>query len=85
MGDITNFLWGQVPQNNRKRWFVRRGATTKFDCGFPSKADASNWINGLGSRLDWRTGFMFRLRGDDQDIFIVDRFGNRADAVRSNG
>ena len=74
------FSFAEVPQQLRCRWFVRRGATTRFDRGFRSKGDASNWINAFGSRLDWRVGFLFRLRGDDADIEIVDRQGNRAQA-----
>lgn len=73
------FSFAEVPQQKRCRWFVRRGASTRFDRGFPSKSDASNWIDAFGSRLDWRAGFLFRLRGDDTDIEIIDRAGNRAD------
>lgn len=72
------FSFSEVPQQKRCRWFVRRGATTRFDRGFRSKDDAGNWIAAFGSRLDWRVGFLFRLRGDNTDIEIVDRQGNRA-------
>jgi hypothetical protein len=60
------------------RWFVKRSATTWFNRGFRSKSDASNWINGHGPALDWRSGFVFRLKGCDEDIEIVDRTGKRA-------
>lgn len=46
----------------------------KFERGFRSKLDAENWISNLGS-LDWRAGFVFRLRGDSVDTEIVDRNG----------
>lgn len=72
------FNFDDVPQQARCRWFVRRGATTRYDRGFRSKSDANNWINALGTRLDWRAGFVFRLRGDDTDVMIVDRAGDIA-------
>lgn len=67
-----------IPVQKRCRWFVKRGPTTWFDRGFRSKSDASNWIDAHGSHLDWRCGFVFRLRGEPTDIEIVDRMGNRA-------
>ncbi|QMI49889.1 hypothetical protein [Burkholderia sp. MBR-1] len=67
-----------IPVQKRCRWFVRQGATTHFTGGFRSKVDASNWIDAFGASLDWRVGFRFRLKGDTQDIEIVDRLGNTA-------
>lgn len=75
---IKPFSFGEVPKQSRSRWFVRRGPATHFDRGFRAKGDASNWIDAMGTRLDWRAGFTFRLRGDDTDIAIVDRKGNVA-------
>lgn len=75
------FHWGWVPVQPRRRWFIRRGAETNLSRGFRSKQDASNWID--SQRLEWRAGFLFRLRGDDVDMCIVDKKGNRADAVSS--
>lgn len=75
---IKPFSFGEVPKQNRCRWFVRRGAATHFDRGFRAKGDASNWIDAMGTRLEWRAGFTFRLYGDDTDIAIVDRKGNVA-------
>lgn len=75
---IKPFNFGEVPKQSRCRWFVRRGAATHFDRGFRAKGDADNWIDAMGTRLDWRVGFTFRLRGDDTDIAIVDRKGNVA-------
>lgn len=72
------FRWEWVPLQPRCRWFVQRGATTKFERGFRSKQEASNWINSLGSALIWRAGFTFRLRGDDIDMYIVNRVGQLA-------
>lgn len=62
------------------RWFIKRGATTWFNRGFRTKARASDWINDHGPALDWRCGYVFRLRGDPRDIDIVDRHGNVARA-----
>lgn len=62
------------------RWFIKRGATTWFNKGFRTKARASAWINDHGNSLDWRSGYLFRLRGDARDVEIVDRHGNVARA-----
>lgn len=72
------FTFADVPQQDRCRWFVRYGAKTAFDRGFRSKDEASSWIDSFGRRLDWRAGFVARLRGDDKDIEIVDRKGQIA-------
>lgn len=77
--DKPVFSFDEVPEQKRCRWFVRRGSKTVFTKGFRSKTEASNWIDDFGRRLDWRVGFLFRLRGDDEDIEIVDRAGNRAE------
>ena len=73
-----SFTFAEVPQQTGCRWFVRYGAKTMFDCGFRSKDDASAWIEKFDRRLDWRAGFVARLRGDDKDIEIVDRKGQIA-------
>lgn len=73
------FEFHEVPQQKFARWFVRRGAKTKFDRGFKSKAEASAWIESLGKRLDWRVGYLFQLRGDNQTMEIVDRLGKQPD------
>jgi len=62
------------------RWFIRRGATTWFNRGFRTKARANAWISMHGHALDWRAGYLFRLRGDARDVEIVDRHGNVARA-----
>lgn len=74
---LSNVLT-DVPPRAGCRWFVRRGSETPTDRGFRSKAEASSWIESLGRRIDWRVGFLFRLRGDTLDIEIVDRHGQRA-------
>ena len=73
--DATLFSFAEVPCQDKCRWFVRRGASTKFNRGFRSKNEADTWINSMGYRLDWRAGYVFRLRGDDVDMAIVDRRG----------
>lgn len=72
---VQAFKCERVPMQSRCRWFIKRGVTTKFNRGFRSKIEASNWINNLGSALMWRVGFTFRLRGDDVDMYIVNRRG----------
>ena len=72
------FSYQWVPAKEKGcRWFVRYGAATKFNRGFNTKAQASNWIDALEG-LDWRSGFLFRLRGDDYDVQIVDSKGRAA-------
>lgn len=46
--------------------------------GFSSKGAASEWIDAFDRRLDWRAGFVFRLRGDNVDMTIVNRAGEKA-------
>jgi hypothetical protein len=65
----------EVPQQPRARLFVKRGDTVDFTRGFSSKDAANTWITELGRRLDWRAGYVFRLRGDTSDMHIVDRQG----------
>lgn len=75
---VDGFTFAEVPQQDRCRWFVRLGAQTMFDRGFRSKDEASGWLDKFGRRLDWRAGFVARLRGDSKDIEIVDRAGQVA-------
>lgn len=72
------FNFDEVPLGSGLRWFLKRGPKTVLTRGFASKSDASAWINSLGPRLDWRAGFVFRLRGDSMDMEIVNRHGTVA-------
>ena len=69
-------IWEMLPpRRNYGRWFVRYGARTWFDRGFRSKEQASQWIEELGESVDWRVGYMFRLKGHEFDASIVNRRG----------
>ncbi|MEJ6003866.1 hypothetical protein [Paucibacter soli] len=68
----------EIKQLPRPRLFVQVGGVPRWDKCFPSKAVASAWIDSHGSDLDWRVGFLFRLKGLDRDIEIVDSAGRRA-------
>lgn len=73
---MTAFTYEMVPLcQSRARYFVRRGATTKFNRGFRNKKELDNWFDALHAcgALDWRVGNLFRLRGDDLDMEIVGR------------
>lgn len=72
------FDTSEIPAQPRPKWFLKRGENTELSRGFSSKDAASEWINGLGRRLDWRAGFVFRLRGENVDMSIVDRNGVEA-------
>lgn len=77
---VELFSFNEIPSHARARWFVKHGAVTERQRGFASKDAASNWINEFGYRLDWRSGFVFRLRGDTVDMHIVDAHGTTARA-----
>ena len=62
-----------IPIQKYCRWFVRHGDETFFDRGFKTKEEASQWIDGC--KLDWRVGFLFRLRGDTKESKIVNSRG----------
>ncbi|WP_338924469.1 hypothetical protein V0M98_33175 (plasmid) [Pseudomonas silesiensis] len=72
---MAEFSYTQVPLQNKCRWFVKHGATTRYDRGFRSKAEADAWINAFGRHLDWRAGYVFRLKGGQYDISVIDRQG----------
>ena len=74
----SGFTFGLVPLQKGCRWFVRYGATTKYDRGFVSKSEADDWIKALGHHVDWRSGFAFQLKGDPYQVAVVDRKGIEA-------
>jgi hypothetical protein len=61
-----------------RRYFVRTGAHTCFENGFSNKDQAAQFIKEAQAEygLDWRVGWLFRLRGIVYDLEIVDRAGN---------
>jgi len=73
MSDL--FHIDEVPQIASPRYVLKRGDSLVLTHGFRSKAAASDWINNLGHRLDWRVGFVFKLRGDTVNMAFVDRNG----------
>jgi hypothetical protein len=75
---MAGFSFSQVPSQNKCRWFIKHGATTRYDRGFRSKAQADAWISAFGKDIDWRAGFVFRLKGLNADISVVDRKGQLA-------
>lgn len=71
----AQFSFEEVPLQSKCPWFIRLGATTKFNCGFRSQDDADRWINVLGHLLNWKVGHVIRLRGVVEDLAIVNRRG----------
>jgi hypothetical protein len=65
----------EVTRKTRLRWFLQRGDETYYNRGFRNKQDVRNWIESLGKRLDWRVGFVFRLKGDTCEMSFVDSNG----------
>lgn len=78
--EIRSLLAGIV-EMPRPRWFVQIGGLPQWDMSFHSKQAASTWINSHGHQLDWRVGFVFRLKEVNQDIEIVDASRRRATAT----
>lgn len=72
------FSLDEVPIQPGARWYLKRGKKVHLDRGFKSKAEADIWIKALGGRLDWRAGYLFRLRGDVTDMAIVNKAGDEA-------
>lgn len=72
------FSFDDIPQHeqHKMRWFVERGVITKFDRGFCNKREASQWIDSFGRKLDWRTGYTFKLRYDFCEMRIVNKAGD---------
>ena len=66
------------------RYFVRVGATTRGDRGFRSLDAADAFlVRAIAAHgLDWRVGWLVRLRGLEVDVEIVDRKGARPTAPR---
>jgi hypothetical protein len=60
-----------------KRYFVRTGEYVSHDNGFATKAQASDFIKLAEAEFgrDWRAGWLFRLRGIEYNLEIVDRQG----------
>ena len=63
---------------SNKRWFLSSNGVMDQSRGFVSKKYASLWINSLGYELDWRAGYIFRLKDANQDIEVVSSKGARA-------
>jgi hypothetical protein len=74
-------MFNVITRKSGCRWFLRYGPRTYFDSrGFRTKDEASAWIASHGDRIDWRAGFVFRLRGAEHDCAIVSRKGVEAKA-----
>lgn len=71
------FPWDKLPEpKSNVRWFLRRGDRTELIRGFRSKTEASAWID--RQNIEWRVGFLFRIKWDGEDAMIVDRRGIQA-------
>ena len=73
----AHLLLERCGRQKGNRWFVRHGARTHFGHGFRSKAEADEWIDAhrRAGLMDWRVGYRFRLRGESDDVLIVNRHG----------
>jgi hypothetical protein len=73
--EANGLLLSHAGRQKGNRWFVQYGARTYYNKGFRSKAEADEWITSHGRGIDWRVGYLFRLRGDDCDVRIVNKHG----------
>lgn len=59
------------------RYYVRRGAVTKYNRGFRTRVEVDAWIESFGDMLEEQDAKILRikLKNDPVDIFIVRRNG----------
>lgn len=70
-----NFSYQWVPTAPKgARYFVKYGATTKFNKGFSTREQVIDWIENL-EHIAWRVGFCFRIKGDEHQVSVVTRKG----------
>lgn len=65
----------KIEATNRPRNFVYVAGVPVPDAAFPSRLAADEWITLHRKDLDWRAGYVFRLKGLRLDISIVDAHG----------
>ena len=53
---MSLFTLSSVPLQKGCRWFLTKGASTKYDRGFRSKEEANGWITSFWDALDWLAG-----------------------------
>ena len=58
----------------RIRWFIKYGDET-LDVGFFTKSDVDDWIR--KHDIEWRAGYLFRIKGDNKDLEINNKDGNQ--------
>ncbi len=68
----------KLPVGKGLRWFLAVDGSIVEGHGFTSKTAASEWIYAFGEYLDWRAGFVFRIKGLNVNLEIVDKTGKRA-------
>jgi len=59
------------------RYYVKKGAVTKFNRGFRTRRDVDAWIEDFGDQIEKQDARILRikLKGNDGDILIVNRAG----------
>ena len=73
--EASGLLLNHAGRQKGNRWFIQYGARTYYNKGFRSKAEADVWISSHGCGIDWRVGYLFRLRGDGDNVRIVNKHG----------
>lgn len=65
------------PAEKYCRYFVRKGAVTKYNYGFRSRKEVDAWIEGFGELIEEQDAKMLRikLKGNNGDVCIVNRDG----------
>ena len=76
VGDGWSFVLVPIAPSY-SRYYVRRGAVTKYNRGFRTRIEVDAWIESFGDMLEEQDAKILRikLKGDPVDIFIVRRNG----------
>lgn len=75
---VSGFSFELVPLAPKfSRYYVRYGDVYKFDRGFRSRKDVDEWIESFGASIVDQDPLQlrFRLDGDLNSIFIINRAG----------
>jgi hypothetical protein len=62
----------------KAKWFLRTNNITISAKGFTTKLYAALWIESLGDRVDWRDGYVFRLKDGVENIEVISIDGQAA-------
>jgi hypothetical protein len=59
----------------KTRWLIKYGDAVLENIGFYTKSEVEEWIE--KHDLEWRVAYLFRIKGDDKVIEIIDKNGKQ--------